>query len=139
MPRFQVTVSKGTAMYDIDAENKEQALDVAEEWYNSRKFEIEKLEELKNVNRNGPQTMHNLVSFESNFIDYEPENGIVCQVFIDGFPADENEQGEVIAKVIKTEHGDIITVWQNNDYRTDSIVNALILQAQNDLREGKIK
>ncbi len=139
MPEFQVTVSKGTVTYEIEADNEEQALDIADELYNGRRFEIEKLEELKNSNQKELQTMNDLVSFESNFTDSEPKNGILCQVYIDGFPADENEQGEVVAKVIKTEHNDIITVWQNNAYRTNSIVNELILQAQNDLKESRIK
>ncbi len=75
-----------------------------------------------------------LVSFENNFYDEEPENGIVKQIFIDGFPADENAEGCVVAKVIKTQHNDIVTVFCRNDYRLNNNVRELIEDAKQRLQ-----
>lgn len=38
---FEITVSKGTVTYDIEAENAEAALDQADELYNERRFETQ--------------------------------------------------------------------------------------------------
>jgi len=39
MNKYYVTVSKGTVTYEVEAEDRKQALDVADEWYNERSFE----------------------------------------------------------------------------------------------------
>lgn len=67
-----------------------------------------------------------LISFEATHSDSEIENDIVLQTFIDGYPEDENAEGQVVAKVIKSKSGDIITVWQLNEYRLNKTVNELI-------------
>ncbi len=47
MNKFNITVSKGTVSYGIEAENEELALDMANELYNQRDFEVEEVEEIK--------------------------------------------------------------------------------------------
>lgn len=42
MAKFIVTVSKDTAIYEIEADNEDAALDIAEEYYNSQSFELSK-------------------------------------------------------------------------------------------------
>ena len=39
MNKYYVTISKGIVTYEIEAENEEKALDIADEWYNERSFE----------------------------------------------------------------------------------------------------
>lgn len=39
MNKYYVTVSKGTVTYEVKAENREKALDIADKWYNERTFE----------------------------------------------------------------------------------------------------
>lgn len=39
MNKYYVTISKGTVTYEVEAENEETALDIADEWYNERSFE----------------------------------------------------------------------------------------------------
>ncbi len=39
MNKYYVTVSKGIVTYEVEAENEEKALDIADEWYNERSFE----------------------------------------------------------------------------------------------------
>lgn len=43
MPKFEVTVSKGTTTYEIEADSEELALDIADEYYNERDFETEEI------------------------------------------------------------------------------------------------
>lgn len=81
-------------------------------------------------------TMRELVSFENTFADEEPENGIICQVHIDGYTANEEEEGEVVAKVILSKHGDIVTVWQNNGYRSNPLALELVNQTVEDMKNG---
>lgn len=37
---YFITVSKGEVTYNIEAETKEEALDIADEWYNERTLEV---------------------------------------------------------------------------------------------------
>ena len=37
---YLITVSKGEATYSIEAETQEEALDIADEWYNERAVEV---------------------------------------------------------------------------------------------------
>ena len=39
MNKYYVTISKGTVTYEVEAENEEKALDIADEWNNERSFE----------------------------------------------------------------------------------------------------
>lgn len=39
MNKYYVTISKGIVTYEVEAENEEKALDIADEWYNERSFE----------------------------------------------------------------------------------------------------
>lgn len=55
--------------------------------------------------------MTNLVSFENTFYEYfenEPNNHAWASCTIDGYPADENLPGAVVARVWITKHGDTI-------------------------------
>ena len=63
------------------------------------------------------------------------EDELGC-IFIDGFPEDENESGEVIAKVWITKHKDIIVDWRYIEYESNNIVIELIVDSKNRLREG---
>ena len=39
MNKYYITISKGIVTYEVEAENAEKALDIADEWYNERSFE----------------------------------------------------------------------------------------------------
>lgn len=82
------------------------------------------------------ELLNDLVYFEANYSDSEPENGIALQIYIDGFPKDENLEGATVAKVIQTENGDIATIWQNNAYRENKNVLNLINNAIDTLKSG---
>lgn len=75
-----------------------------------------------------------LITFESTYMFEEPENGIITGICIDGYPADENEEGNVVAKVIKTKSGDIATVFTHNGYRNDPLVLEEIKHAITELQ-----
>lgn len=62
------------------------------------------------------------------------EEGFITRCFIDGYPADENEEGEVVATVTLTLHGDIIVDWHDNSLRLNQEVLALIDDCRNELR-----
>ena len=73
--------------------------------------------------------MPNLVSFENTFFEYfenEPDNPALACCSIDGYPADENLPGAVVARVWITKHGDIIVDWHDNGYRLNKHVTNLI-------------
>lgn len=48
MPKFEVTVSKGIVTYEIEANTKDEALDIADEYYNERGFETEEISLISN-------------------------------------------------------------------------------------------
>lgn len=81
-----------------------------------------------------------LVYFENNYWeDYTVEadrdsEDALASIFIDGFPEDENESGEVVAKVWITKHKDIIVDWHNNMYRMNDVVLELIEDSKRLLR-----
>lgn len=62
-----------------------------------------------------------LVTFEAIHTETEAdatkEENFHYRTFIDGYPADENEEGTVVATVTTTLHGDIVTDWHLNAYR----------------------
>lgn len=56
---------------------------------------------------------------------------------IDAYPDDENAEGSVIAEVIKTPHGDVVTSWHDNSYRFNETVLELIKEAKEELTDAK--
>ena len=63
--------------------------------------------------------------------------GLFAGVAIDAYLTDDgDEQGRVIAQVIMSAHGDLITIWWDNGARLDPIVLEAIKEAQNTLREA---
>ena len=80
-----------------------------------------------------------LVYFENSYWeDYtiEGNEDALASIFIDGFPEDENESGEVVVKVWITKHKDIIVDWHNNAYRMNDTVLELIEDSKRLLRNG---
>lgn len=66
---------------------------------------------------------------------YSEEDGILAAVSIDGWKtARDNEQGEVIANVILTLHGDIVVDFHNNAARMNKSVLSAIQAAREKLR-----
>ena len=45
MPKFNITMTKGVAKYEVEAENLEQALDICDEWYNERVADFQEVKE----------------------------------------------------------------------------------------------
>ena len=41
---YLITVSKGEVTYNIEAETQEEALDIADEWYNERALEVKRVQ-----------------------------------------------------------------------------------------------
>lgn len=82
-----------------------------------------------------------LAFFENNYWeDYTVEadkdsEDALASICIDGFPEDENESGEVVAKVWITKHKDIIVDWHNNAYRMNDTVLELIEDSKRILRK----
>ena len=85
--------------------------------------------------------MKKLVYFENNYVnDYrnnpdESEDNRVFDITIDGYPEDENEEGEVVAVLILTKHNDIIVEWHDNMYRMNQNVLDLVEESKKILRE----
>lgn len=83
-----------------------------------------------------------LVYFENQYWeDYTVEpnrdsEDALASIFIDGFPEDANESGEVVAKVWITRHKDIIVDWHNNAYRMNDTVLELIEDSKRLLKNG---
>lgn len=80
-----------------------------------------------------------LVFFENQYWeDYtvEENEDALASIFIDGFPEEANESGEVVAKVWITKHKDIIVDWHNNAYRMNDTVLELIEDSKRLLRNG---
>jgi len=80
-----------------------------------------------------------LVCFENNYIEYGEDlrdnPDALAAVFIDGYPRDENAEGEVVAVVWLTKHGDIITDFHDNAYRLVPEVEKLVENSKEILRE----
>ena len=74
--------------------------------------------------------MKKLVSFENSYRGEEDGNSFIA---IDGFPDDENEEGEVVAIVWCTPHNDIVISWNNNAYRLNETVLNLIEESKREL------
>lgn len=83
-----------------------------------------------------------LVYFENQYWeDYTVEpnkdsEDALASIFIDGFPEDENESGEVVATVWITKHKDIVVDWHNNMYRMNDTVLELIESSKRLLRNS---
>lgn len=45
MPKFNITITKGVANYEVEAENLEQAFDICDEWYNEREATFSEVKE----------------------------------------------------------------------------------------------
>lgn len=66
----------------------------------------------------------------------EFENGIKAGITIDVWKTDDdNEEGEVAATVILSEHNDIVVVWHLNCARRDQECLLAIEEAKNILKE----
>lgn len=80
--------------------------------------------------------------FENNYweeFNEEENDDALAAITIDGFPYDENEEGEVVAKVWITKHKDILVDWHHNGYRMNETVLELIEQSKKDLKEEYCK
>lgn len=76
--------------------------------------------------------------------DSDEENGLFASICIDGWKTDDdNEEGTVIAKVIMSKHGDLITVWLDNGARMQDNVLEAVAKAKKMARsmfnKGEIK
>lgn len=84
--------------------------------------------------------MNELVGFENNYMctaeNFGPDNpDAFAYVSIDGYPADEDEPGEVVCQVWMTRHKDVIIAWVNNGYRNNQAVLELIEDSKRQLEE----
>lgn len=75
-----------------------------------------------------------IVDFENTYRGEEEGNQFIC---IDGYPEDENEQGEVVAMVWMTPHGDIVVDWHDNAFRGNESVLELIEDSKKELLEER--
>lgn len=83
-----------------------------------------------------------LVSFENTYIQTPEElkndpfsDGALACVTIDGFPADEDGEGEVVCVVWLTTAGKFIVAWHHNGYRMNKSVLELVEDSKNRLLE----
>ena len=82
--------------------------------------------------------MNKLVYFENNFyesFENNPEEDAFACLTIDGYPENDNLEGEVVAKVWITKHGDIVVDWHNNGYRLNEQVKNMIEESKKILKE----
>ena len=73
------------------------------------------------------------VSFEQTHVDTDDNGNIVY--YIDGFPADENAEGTVIATIALTPHNDTVINWHHNGYRLNQSVLELINTVKTDINK----
>lgn len=70
-----------------------------------------------------------------NRMPFSEEDGILAAVSIDGWKTGkDDEQGEVIANVILTRHGDIVVDFHNNGARMNVSVLSAIKEAKEKLK-----
>lgn len=77
-------------------------------------------------------------SYWEDFTEYDEiknEDVLGC-IFVDGFPEDVDESGEVIAKVYITKHKDIVIDWRYHEYKRNNTVLELIEDSKRILRNG---
>jgi hypothetical protein len=86
----------------------------------------------------GGRAVARLVDFENNFYEefteYPDEDAFAC-LTIDGYPLNEEESGEIVARVWITRSGDIIVDWHDNGYRMNETVLNLINESKQILKE----
>ena len=83
-----------------------------------------------------------LVYFENSYWeDYSvnKEEDALASIYIDGYPYDENAEGQVVAKVWITQHKDIFVDWHHNGYRMNETVLELIEESKKKLKEEYCK
>ena len=77
--------------------------------------------------------MRKLVHFKNDYLEtkenLQDEGDVFAKIFIDGYSADEDDEGEVVATVSITDRGDIVIDWHNNGYRMNEVVRKLIQQS----------
>lgn len=74
---------------------------------------------------------HKLVYFNNDYTQTEKdflrdEGNIVAAITIDGYPADENAEGEVVATIYITAHGDYVVDWRRREYQNEQRVQELV-------------
>ena len=74
-----------------------------------------------------------LVNFENTY-RYDGEGDAKEVIVIDGYPADENKEGTVVAEIILTKSGDTVVSWHDNSYRANETVLELIEESKNQLK-----
>lgn len=81
------------------------------------------------------------VSFEMQHVDANPSDGddAVMKCYVDGYPADEDGTGTVIAAVSLTRNGDVVVDWHHNGYRMEPSVLELVDEAKDLLSKEKAK
>lgn len=80
--------------------------------------------------------------FENTYIQnendlvYDNPDAIAC-ITIDGYASkdDDDDEGEVIAEIYLTKHGDIITAWRDNAYRSIDAVKEIITESKEMLKK----
>lgn len=83
-----------------------------------------------------------LVYFENSYwedytvVENRDSEDVLMSISIDGFPEDDNKNGEVIAKVWLTKHKDIVVDWHNNMYMMNDTVLKLVEDSKNVLKRG---
>lgn len=79
-----------------------------------------------------------LVCFENTFIETANDgigyDAIGC-ITIDGYPENEHEPGQVVARVYITKHHDIVVDWHDNAYRINETCMGLINASINQLKQ----
>lgn len=80
--------------------------------------------------------------FENTYIQnendlvYDNPDAIAC-ITIDGYASkdDDDDEGEVIAELYLTKHGDIIISWHDNAYRSNDAMKEIIAESKKMLKK----
>ena len=65
----------------------------------------------------------------------ESDDDRLFDITIDGYPEDENAEGEVVVVLILTKHNDIVIEWHDNAYRMNENVLELVEESKTILKE----
>lgn len=82
-----------------------------------------------------------LVSFENLYrvTQFEDEGDKLEEIYIDGYPENEDGEGRVVTTIIQTKHGDVVVDWHDSYYRLQKEVLELIESSKKELKESYFK
>lgn len=130
----EIPLPDGTYMdesWEVDCDDEEYV----RAWYNDNQKDLPSTEETAEVQSSIWSEVKNTY-FQTEADFFEEDGDMLACITIDGYKSDdENEPGEVIAKVILSKHGDILVSYIDTLGRMDACVQKSISEAKAQLRD----